>query len=96
MSKRSESSTNHELRAILYVLQSLGRKSSGQKLEWYSDSQNACRIVSVGSTNPSLHESSIDIYNACLQYDVTIEPEWLPLDSNQHADELSRIIDPDD
>ncbi len=95
-SERSESSTNRELRAILYVLQSLGRKLSGQKLKWYSDSQNACRIVSVGSTNPSLHELSIDIYNACLEYDVSIEAEWLPRDSNQRADELSRIIDPDD
>lgn len=48
-SEQKESSTNRELRAILYVLRSIGPKLSGNKLKWYSDSQNACRIISVGT-----------------------------------------------
>ena len=95
-SERLESSTSRELRAVLYVLRSLGPKLSGKKLKWYTDSQNACRIISVGSTNPGLHDLSIDLFNCCLEYDICIEPEWLPREFNTKADELSRIIDPDD
>ena len=50
----------------------------------------------MGSTNSNLHNLSIDLYNCCLQFNVTIEPVWLPREHNERADELSRIIDPDD
>ena len=95
-SESKECSTSRELRAILYVLRSLGPKLSGKKLKWYTDSQNACRIISVGSTKPNLHDLSIMLYNCCLKFKVSIEPEWLPRELNQRADELSRIVDPDD
>ncbi len=95
-SEKSESSTHREVRAVLYVLRSVGPKLVGKKLKWYSDSQNACRIISVGSAIPVLHDLSIDLYNVCLKYNIAIEPEWLPRDLNTRADELSRILDPDD
>jgi hypothetical protein len=94
--ERRESSTHREIRAILYVLRSIGPKLDGKKVKWYTDSQNACRIISVGSTNQVLHDLSIDLYNCCLEFNVIIEPEWLPRELNERADALSRIIDPDD
>lgn len=95
-SEKIESSTHREIRAVLYMLRSLGSKLRGMKLKWFSDSQNACRIIAVGSTNVSLHDLSIDLYNCCIEYNIVIQPEWLPRDLNVRADELSKIIDPDD
>ncbi|XP_071945794.1 uncharacterized protein [Antedon mediterranea] len=95
-SESKESSTSRELRALLYVLRSLGTQLRGKKLKWYTDSQNACRIISVGSTNANLHDLSIDLYNCGMDLNIHIEPEWLPRELNSRADQLSRFIDPDD
>ena len=95
-SESKESSTHREVRAVLYVLRSLGSQLRGMTLKWYSDSQNACRIITVGSTNSDLHNLSIDLYNCCVEFDVNIQTEWLPREFNERADHLSRLIDPDD
>ena len=39
-----------ELEALSYILQSFAMLSWHRKFKWFSDSQNVCRIVSVGSS----------------------------------------------
>ena len=38
----------------------------------------------------------MDIFSLCLQHDIFLLPEWVPLNKNTEADALSRIIDYDD
>ena len=47
--------------------------------------------VHVGSPKPKLHLEAVAIYTLCKQYQIHLEPEWVPREFNQEADELSRL-----
>lgn len=92
----SQSSTFRELKAILLILQSFSQVLSHHKVKWFSDSQNTCRVVSIGSSKPELQSIAISIFEVCMSFDIAIEIDWLPRSQNQKADYLSRIVDADD
>ena len=92
----SQSSTCRELKAKLYVLQSFSAALSHHKVKWFSDSQNTCRIVSVGGSRPELQAIAVEIFEVCMSFDIAMEIEWLPRSQNDRADYLSRIVDLDD
>ena len=92
----SQSSTWRELKAVLRVLESLADKLHNQRIRWFSDNQNVVRILLVGSRNPMLQKEALAIFNTSVVHQVRIEPEWIPRESNQQADYISRIIDHDD
>lgn len=50
----SQSSIFKELKALLHALQSFSAVLSHHKVNWFSDSQNSCRIVSEGTSKPEL------------------------------------------
>ena len=50
---------------------------------------NVERILKVGSPK-------LAIYTLCKQYQIHLEPEWVPREFNQEADELSRLASKDD
>ena len=92
----SQSSTFKELKALLYVLQYFSAALSHCKVDWLSDNQNTCRIVSVGTLKPELQAIAIEIFEVCTSFDIAIEIEWLPGGQNDKADYLSRIAGLDD
>ena len=71
----SQSSTFRELKALLYVLHSFSAALSHRKVKWFSDSQNTCRIISVGSSRPELQAIAIEIFEVCKSFDIAMEIE---------------------
>ena len=63
---------------------------------WFSDNQNVVRIIQIGSRNPKLQEEALEIHAMAIRWQIRIEPEWIPRELNQRADQLSRILDKDD
>ncbi|CAC5359726.1 unnamed protein product [Mytilus coruscus] len=95
-SEYSNSSTWKELSAVKKVLLSLINIISGKKVKWFTDNQNVVSIVSKGSTKTVLQNLALDIFSACLKYNVNIDIVWIPRTQNEKADFLSRIVDHDD
>ena len=58
----AQSSTFRELKAMLFILQSFSKLLSHRKVKWFSDSQNICRIVSVGNPKPELQGIAVSIF----------------------------------
>lgn len=94
--ERMESSTWRELRAVRQVLESLVDKLRNERVRWFTDSQNVARILTVGSRKPNLQSEVLSIFAIALANHVRIEPEWIPRNSNQKADYISKIVDYDD
>ena len=94
--ERRESSTWRELRAVRLVLESLVSKLQNERVRWFTDSQNVARILAVGSRKPNLQTEVLAIFATAFANQVRIEPEWIPRNSNQRADYISRIVDYDD
>ena len=92
----AQSSTFRELKAILMVLQSFSKTLEHRKVKWFSDSENSCRIVAVGSPKPHLQSIAVSIFELCMSYDIELEVQWLPRSQNERADHISRIVDRDD
>ena len=67
----------------------------GTRVRWFTDSQNVARILAVGSKIPRLQTEVLAIFLTALANQVRIEPEWIPQNSNQKADYISRIVDYD-
>ena len=80
----------------MYVLQSFSAALLHRKVDWLSDNQDTCRIVSVGTSKPELQAIAIEIFEVCTSFAIAMEIEWLPRSQNDKADYLSRIIDLDD
>ena len=95
-SEKGNSSTWKELTAVKQVLLSLIHILSGKRIKWFTDNQNVVSIVSKGSTKTVLQELALDIFSACLKFNVNIDMVWIPRSENDRADYLSRICDHDD
>ena len=70
--------------------------TSGQSMNWFSDSSNTVVIVNRGSMKPYLHKMAVDIYHILKEYNVTLTISWLPRADNKESDALSRIVNYDD
>lgn len=90
------SSTFRELKAVRLVLESIAAKLMHARVRWFSDNQNVVRILQVGSRKLNLQQEVVKVLNLSLQYQINLEPCWIPRESNQYADYLSRIMDNDD
>ena len=94
--KKWNSSTWKELTAVKQVLLSVIHILSGKRIKWFTDNQNVVSIVSKGSTKTVLQELALDIFSACLKFNVNIDMVWIPRSENDRADYLSIICDHDD
>ena len=74
----AQSSTWRELRAVKKVLESFQSKLKNERIRWFTDNQNVVRIVQYGSSKPSLQAEALDIFSICVQYNLRLEPEWIP------------------
>ena len=90
------SSTLRELKAVRMVLESFQSKVSNERIRWFTDNQNAVRIVQYGSKNTALQSEALAIFSMSIDNHIHIEPEWIPREQNQLADYYSRIVDNDD
>lgn len=93
--ERGTSSTCRELLAVKYVLQSIPHALKNKTIEWFTDSDNACKIIKSGSTRTHLQNLAVEIFNICVIQNITIFPTWIPRDENQTADAISKSIDTD-
>ena len=89
------SSTSRELLAIKYVLSSFGKILTGQAIQINTDSLNASRILSIGSSKTHLQEIAVDIFKYCMINDIKLIPQWIPRSLNTIADEISKSVDTD-
>ena len=60
-----KSSTWRELSAILFALHSFLPLLKGSYVKWFSDSQNALKIIQVGSMRSDLHAIALEIFQFC-------------------------------
>ena len=91
-----KSSTWRELSAILFALHSFLPLLKGSYVKWFSDSQNALKIIRVGSMRSDLHAIALEIFQFCANNGIELEVQWIPRTEIERADYISRIIDVDD
>ena len=91
-----QSSTWRELSAVYLVLLSVANKLVNARVRWFTDNQNVVWILQVGSKKPHLQKIALKVLSLAIQFQIRLEPEWVPRELNEKADFLSRIIDYDD
>lgn len=91
-----KSSTWRELTAIEFALDSFLPLLKGTYVKWFSDSQTACKIISVGSMRSDLHVITLKIFQICADNAIHLDIQWIPRTELEKADFISRIIDIDD
>ena len=72
------------------VLKAFAAKLRNERVRWYTDSQNAARIIVTGRKNPSLQQEALAILSTSVANSIRIEPEWIPREENKLADYVSR------
>ena len=70
-----ESSTWRELRAVGEVLETVAPKMINHRIQWFTDNQNAVRIIQVGSRKENLQVEPLRIFELTLRYSIRLEPE---------------------
>ena len=90
------SSTHRKLLAVLYTIQSFHNLLGNESIQWYSDNSNACRIIAVGSPKRDLQQLVRNIFELCLNNNISIHPVWVPREGNKFTDYLSKYTDSDD
>ena len=83
-----QSSTWRELTAVLRVLMAVAAKLMNFRVRWFTDNQNVARILLVGSKKPLLQAIVLKVFSLSVQYQIRLEPEWIPRDLNEKADYL--------
>ena len=53
------------------------------------------RILQVGSMKPHLQEIALKVFSLAIQFQICLEPDWVPRELNEKADFLSRMINYD-
>ena len=65
-------------------------------MQWFTDSQNDCKIIQVGSMWSDLHLITMEIFQFCVDYNIALDVRWIPRSEIDKANYISRIIDVDD
>jgi hypothetical protein len=92
----SQSSTYRELLGVFRCLQAMIHLCEGKFVVFQVDAQNLLGVVNRGSPRLMLNELARDPFWFCLESRMTITVEWVPREENALADELSKLIVPDD
>jgi len=92
----SNSSTWKELTAVKHILLSMVNILKDIRIKWFTDNQNVVGIVAKGSMKLELQDIALCIFDNCVQYNISIDVEWVARTNNDKADYISRIIDYDD
>ena len=60
------------------------------------DAMNLLGIINRGSPRLPLNQLARDLFWFCLTHGITLSVEWVPREENAFADELSKLLIPDD
>jgi hypothetical protein len=90
-----ESSTFRELVGVLRCLQALVHPR-GKFVVVQVDAQNLLGIVNRGSSKLAINKLARDLFWFGLVNGITLSVEWVPREQNAFADELSKLLIPDD
>ncbi len=92
----TESSTCRELLGFLRCLQSIVHLCVEKFVVFQVDAQNLLGIVSRGSPRLQLNAMARELFWFGLEHRITLSVEWVPREENTRADELSKLLIPDD
>ena len=70
-----QSSTQRELKAVLNLFQYFAAQLQSEYMRWLTDNQNVVKLVLNGSKTPILLKLTLEIFQMCIAYQITIEPE---------------------
>ncbi len=91
-----ESSTFRELLGVFRCLQAMISLCRGKFVVFQVDAQNLLGIVNRGSMRLKLNALARELFWYRLEYQITMTVEWAPREENTLADELSKLLIPDD
>ena len=94
--ERSRSSSWRESEAVKRVLNSNLDQVRGKKVKVYSDNKNVESILKIGSRKEDLQNIANEIFETCQSNEISLSVQWIPRESNERADYLSRCRDSDD
>jgi hypothetical protein len=60
------------------------------------DAQNLLGVVNRGSPRLNINELARELLWLCVERDITVKVEWVPREENALADELSKLLIPND
>ena len=95
VTERLQFSTYGELLGVKLAVESFGPVLKHEEVLFFSDSQNALKILEKGSRKENLHEVAMAVFSACVKFNIKMQLHWVPRAENEQADFLSRIIHED-
>jgi hypothetical protein len=91
-----ESSTYRELLGVLRCLQPLMHLCADKFVVFQVDAKNLLGIVNRGSPRLKLNALAREMFWLGLEHRITLTVEWVPREQNTLADELSKLLIPED
>ena len=89
--ERQQSSTFHELVAVVHGIDQTKTLFMNSMLLWKTDCSNTVHIVKRGSMRVHLHELAMKLFYITRQYRIRLNISWIPRSENERADYFSRI-----
>ena len=71
-------------------------RCKGEFIVLQVDAMNLLGIINRGSPKLPLNILARELFWFCLLHKITISVEWVPRESNAFADEISKMLIPDD
>jgi len=90
------SSTYRKLLGVIRCLRAMMHVCEGKLVVFQIDSQNLLGIVNRGSPQLHLNVLARELFWLCVERDISLKIEWVPREENALADELSKLLIPDD
>ena len=91
-----KSSTWRELKTVCLAIKAFCPYLRGKIVKLFTDNKGVVAIVAKGSMIKQLQDMSLEIFNFCRENQISLQVQWVPRNENEHADELSRLVDFDD
>ena len=92
----TESSTSRELIDVFRCLYMMVHLCAGKFVVFRVDAQNLLGIVNRGSPRMKLNALAREVFWFGLEHRIALSVEWVPMEEKTLADELSKLLIPDD
>ncbi len=91
-----QSSTYRELLGISFCLQAMVHMCEVRFVVLHVDAANLLGIVLRGSPKLSINELTRELFWFCLRHRIPMSVEWVPREENVFADDISKMLIPED
>ena len=91
-----QSSTYRELLGVSRYLQAMVHMCEGRFVVLQVDAHNLLGIVNRGSPKLNINELARELFWFCLRHLITTSVEWVPREENAFADDISKMLIPED